>query len=371
MAPLCRGHLFFGTSTSFLYKRKYIPFNILMSHIRLTILFSLLHFTLYAQVRKDTIFFNNGSLVVGQLKKIRLGVVTFDPDDANDITVQQRKVRGLSARSEVFRIETIRKKLLYGVIRPDTVPQFVKVGYGASIETLHVEEIFNAYPFSDKFMQNFSGSVGLGYSYTRSSGFGRFNIDGNLQYRSKRHEVAASLSGIYSQTDTGFTRDREDLSIRDNYYFSPASFITGFIAYQKNREIGLKRRFQEGLGIGNKFVTSKSLYAWARTGLVLNQEQSLEGKNSGLLTEGFAQLQFNVFRFTKPEVNLNFRQTFFVGITEAGRFRTDGQVDLSWEMINDLKLSLQFYNNYDSRPPTAGVSRFDYGIIFGIKYTWQ
>jgi len=342
-----------------------------MKFIRLTICLCLLQFTLRAQVSKDTLFFNNGSMVIGKLKKIRLGIITFDPDDANDITVQQRKVRGVSARSEVFRIETIRKKLLYGVIIPDTVPQFVKVGFGTSIETLHVEEMFNAYPFSDKFMQNFSGSLGLGYSYTRSSGFGRFNMDGNQQYRSKKHEVSTTLSWIYSQTDTGFTREREDLNIRDNYYFSPASFITGFIAYQRNMEIGLRRRFQEGLGVGNKFVTTKSMYALARGGLVLNQEQSLEGKNSGLLTEAFTQLQFNVFRFSKPEVNLNFRQTLYVGITEAGSFRTDGQVDLSLELISDLKLSLQLYNNYDSRPPTAGVSRMDYGIICGIKYTWQ
>jgi hypothetical protein len=86
--------------------------------------------------------------------------------------------------------------------------------------------------------------------------------------------------------------------------------------------------------------------------------------------EGFAQLQFNMFKFTKPEVNLAFRQTIYLGITEGGRLRTDGQVDLSWELVSDLKLSLQVYNNFDSRPPTAGVSKLDYGIVFGIKYTW-
>jgi hypothetical protein len=339
-----------------------------MKNIPLTILLCLLQFSLHAQVKKDSLFFNNGSMVIGELKKIRLGVVTFDPDDANVITVQQRKLRGISARSEVFRVETIRKKLLYGVITPDTVPQYVKVGYGTSIDNLHVEEIFIAYPFSDRFTQNFTGSVGLGYSYTRSSGFGRFNLDGNLTYQSKRHEISGTLSGIYSQTDSGFTRDREDFNVRDNYYFSPASFVTVFIAYQKNREIGLKRRFQEGLGLGNKFITSKSMYAWARGGFVLNQETSLEGKRSGVLTEGYAQLQFNIFKFSKPEVNLNVRQSLYVGITEGGRLRSDGQVDLTWEMISDLKLSLQFYNNYDSRPPSVGVSKTDYGIIFGIKY---
>ena len=54
--------------------------------------------------KKDTLFFNAGSTIVGEVKKIKLGVVTFDPDDANDITVQLRNLKTLSAGSEVFRI---------------------------------------------------------------------------------------------------------------------------------------------------------------------------------------------------------------------------------------------------------------------------
>ncbi|HXB31656.1 MAG TPA: hypothetical protein VNW49_17665, partial [Puia sp.] len=43
---------------------------------------------LLSQQLKDTIFFRNGSIILGEVKMIKLGVITFDPDDANDITVQ-------------------------------------------------------------------------------------------------------------------------------------------------------------------------------------------------------------------------------------------------------------------------------------------
>lgn len=334
----------------------------------LLIILILISISVFAQDRKDTIFFNNGTMVIGKLKKIRMGVVTFDPDDANDITVQLRKVRGLSAIREIYRVETIDRQVLYGIISPDTVPQFVKIGFGANEEIYHVEEIAGLYPFSNDFKQNFSGSIGLGYNYTRSSSFGRVNFDAAVNYVSKRHEASFTLSGIYSQTDSGFTRDREDLNIRDNYYFSSTSFITPFYVYQRNLEVGIDSRHQLGFGAGNKFITNKKMFAWARGGFVVNQEKSTEGTYSGLLTEAFAQTQFNLFKFTKPEVKLNFTQTVYLGLTDAGRVRTDGQIDLSWEIITDFKLSLQFYNNYDSRPPSAGVSNVDYGIVFGLKY---
>ena len=58
-----------------------------------------------AQKSRATIFFRNGTIVIGKIKNAKLGVVTFDPDDANDITVQLRRLKSMAATSTVFRIE--------------------------------------------------------------------------------------------------------------------------------------------------------------------------------------------------------------------------------------------------------------------------
>jgi hypothetical protein len=312
----------------------------------------------------------NGSKIIGEIKGIKLGVIDFDPDDANDITVQLRKIKTIIGNSDIFRVETIRKQVSFGFIRPDSAEKKVRVVLGLQQTTMNIEEIFNLYRFSNKFGQRFSGSVGAGYSYSRSSGFGRFNFDGALNYVSKNQELNLTASALYSQTDTGLTRDMEGISIKDNIYFSTRSFATVFLNYQRNLELGLARRYQEGIGVGNKFITSKSVYAWGRSGFVFNQEKSVENVSSGLLTEVFAQLQFNFFRFTKPEINLDFTQTVYAGLTDAGRIRTDGATNLSWEIINDFKLNLNLYTNYDSKPPVAGSSTFDYGSVIGFKYTF-
>jgi hypothetical protein len=320
--------------------------------------------------KKDTIFFNNGTIVIGKLKKIKVGVVTFDPDDANDITVQLRKVKAIAAVREIYRVESTKKEVYFGILEPDTLPNYVMIDNGVTHKSMALEEIINLYPYSDRFIQRFAGNIGIGYDYTRSSGFGRFNYDGSIKYYSKQTELVTAFSGIYTITDSTFSRDREEISIKDNYYFSPTSFATAFLVYQRNLELGINRRYQEGLGIGNKFITSKVVYAWARTGLVFNQEISTEGVNSGTLTEFYAQLQFNLFKFTKPEIKFDITQTVYGGITEKGRIRSDGVANLSWEIVKDLRLSLQFYNNYDSKPPVASSSNFDYGVVFGISFVF-
>jgi hypothetical protein len=210
----------------------------------------------------------------------------------------------------------------------------------------------------------------MGFTYTRSSDFGQLNFNAKLNYTSKKVEITLSTSGIYSLTDSTFSRDREEIFLKNNYFFSPTWFGTFFVGYQKNLELGLDRRFQEGLGIGNKYITSKHVYAWARSGLVLNQEKNTENVSSGTLTEAFAQLEFNFFRFTKPEVNFVLSDGFYYSLSESGRVRNDGEADLYWEIVRKLKLDLTFYTNYDSKPPGAESRTFDFGIVFGLNFTF-
>lgn len=319
---------------------------------------------------KDTLFFSNGSVVIGEFKKAKLGVVTFDPDDANDITVQLRKLKTIAARSKIFRIETVNNNLYFGTILPSSSPNIIYVSTGIDTIAQRIENISIMYPLEKTAIQRITGSAGLGYSYTRSSGLGRLNFDGDVTYTSRRTELVLSASGIYTIYDSLFSRDNEALSLKYNYYFLRNWFTTTFLAYQRNLELGLQRRFQEGFGLGNKFITSKYAYTWGRTGVVFNQEKNTEGVTSGVLTELFGQLELNFFRFENPKINVKLQQTFYYSLSESGRFRNDGSLNFSWEILNDLNLSFEPYNSFDSKPPGEESSKFDYGINLGVNYTF-
>jgi len=324
----------------------------------------------FSQAPKDTIYFLNGTTVIGKIKKIKLGVVTFDPDEANDITVQMIKLRTLAAVRQVFRIETIQGKVYFGQLRPHPNPNYVYFVGGTDSVTIHVQEISVVYPFKNEILQRFSGNFGLGFNYTKSSDFGRLNFDAKLNYYAKQEVITLSTSGIYTITDTTFSRDREDVSLKWNHYFTTTWFSTIQTQYQRNLELGLDRRFQEGVGAGNKFITSRKVYAWTRGGVVFNQERSTENVNSGTLTELFAQLEFNFFRYTKPKVDFTIAQAMFFSLSQAGRIRNDGEANLNWEIIKDLRLNLSFYNNYDSKPPNVGGTKFDFGWVFGLSFVF-
>jgi hypothetical protein len=338
--------------------------------MKILILSIAIFFCSYAQsqVLKDTLFFNNGSIVIGKIKNIKLGIVTFDPDDANDITVELRKLKTMIGRSKIFRVETVDNRLYFGTIAFHPEPNMIYVQSATDSTPINLIEVSILYAFDKTVLERFSGSAGIGFSYTKSSGFGRLNFDAAIMYTSRKEELSLNLSGIYTIYDSLASRDKEELNIKYNYYFIRNWFATGFISYQRNLELGLQRRYQEGLGFGNKFVKSKKVYAWGRGGMVLNQEKSTEDVSSGTLSEFFGQLEVNFFRFGRPKINLMLAQTVYYSVSQKDRFRNDGSMNLKVEIFKDFNLNLELYHNYDSKPPVAGSNKFDYGTVFGFNY---
>lgn len=295
-------------------------------------------------------------------------MVTFDPDDANDIDVQLRKIKTITATWRIFRIETVDQHVYFGLLKPTTEEKTILLETGSGSFSLALDRISILYPFDKSIWQRFSGNVGIGFNYTKSSDFGRLNSDIGVNYAAKDVELGLGLSGIYTITDSTFTRDREEVTIKANYYFLRNWFATAFVAYQRNLELGLEQRFQEGFGVGNKFITSRTFYSWARTGVVFNQERSTENVNSGTLVETFGQFEINFFHFAKRKVNMTLTQTLYYNLTQAGRIRTDGDISITWEVFKNFNVSFEIYNTYDSKPPTVGSEKFDYGTVFGINY---
>ena len=55
---------------------------------------------------------------------------------------------------------------------------------------LYIQDISIVYPYKNSFLQRFSGALGVGFTYTRSSDFGQINFNAKLNYLSKKEEIA-------------------------------------------------------------------------------------------------------------------------------------------------------------------------------------
>ena len=77
---------------------------------------------------------------------------------------------------------------------------------------------------------------------------------------------------------------------------------------------------------------------------------------------------FLAFRFDSPKLDANTSLYVFPSVTDLGRVRIQFDTRFSYELLKDFTVALTFYDSFDSRPPTAGVEKNDFGVTFGLGW---
>lgn len=319
---------------------------------------------------QDTLYLNNKSVLVGKFKGLSQGRIRFKINDASEVNVEIEKVKTLYVVTYVLEIETLQGTNFIGYF---DVSDSGRVHIVNIIDTLDIsfKDITQVTTFSHNFWDALTASVGAGYSYTKSSEVGRFNFDGKANYTNEHFRFALSSSFIVTQDSTSFVRDREQVQLTTSYYYTPRFFNAAILNYQRNLQLGLLVRTQQGVVVGGRLLSGQKMQLSNILGLVVNQETNTSGSSSGLLYEIPLALTYDFYSNSMPDVRFSIKETVFFGVAQNGRIRQDGESSISWDFLADFTLKTSVYHNYDSNPPQSTGSNLDYGLVFGLSYNFN
>jgi hypothetical protein len=203
---------------------------------------------------------------------------------------------------------------------------------------------------------------------SKSSNIGQVNFHGNAAFATRKVDYAA-VASVIGSIDTGqYSRDNEYIQLYAAYNLTPTWFLSAAAQYQRNLELSIGRRFLELLGGGKKLVIKQTWELVAVTGISLTQEKSIAGETKGSSFEIPAMIRFDFFRFRDPDIQVTSIETLYYSLSEAGRVRFDGSTSFSWQLVRYFYFKISPYSNYDSKPPAASKSNFDYGIVVSLSY---
>jgi hypothetical protein len=324
----------------------------------------------FAQPQKDTLFFTNGEKLIGELKSMTRGIASFDDDGVGLINVKFYKLKSVHTTMSVLRIETVEKEWLYGKLVPSEVRDTVYLDDGLHRIKIARSDINSIAPLRQRFFAKLDGNVSAGLSFSKSSAIGQFNLNGNVKYTSRNLVSELTVNNIGSIDSSGFSRDQENVALSFYHYFGNSSWLgVGALGYQRNVELSLAHRYQGMVGGGNKFVSGQFFEMLALTGIATNTEESLTGVSShGLLTEIPLILKLDYFKFKGPNMQIGMTNAGYLSLSQKGRYRYDGNISFSWELISDFYLTANLYANYDSKPADVGSGKTDYGLVTGISF---
>jgi Protein of unknown function, DUF481 len=340
-------------------------------HLTLSLLLaaSLISHSASAQL-KDTLFLHDGQILSGEFKKFQYGKIEFDMDNVQIVNVKYNKIRTIRTHQHNYRVETADRRIITGVIKPAENDGIIRIQTKDSVILIPIDQATLITAFDPRWIKNIHGYVSAGYSYTKSSNIGRLNLDASANFNSRKFNSILSGNAAYTTEKKTLSRDRENISTSNFYILTPWWSLGAILSYQRNLELGLLRRYQESFGYRYNVIYRNRFQLRLLSGITINQERNINSESLKPVFEIPLNVNLNLFKFEKPNISITTSQTVFVGLTQKGRVRYDGDTRFSWEMIKDLSLTTSIYHSYDSKPVAAGANNFDFGIVFGLKYTF-
>lgn len=317
-------------------------------------------------VKSDTVYFQNGNRITGEVKIMEKNLLELSTDDAGKIKIEWDKIDSIYIKQRI-RIEHTDGRILFGTLKPTSKPK-VAVFLLDDMTPIALEHInvVRITPDDVKFLTRLEGKMSSGFSYTKASDLGRFNFGGNIMYRHNMNQVEMDYSVLTEQKNEN-RHQKQNGGMQYIRLLPKKWFVVNRLFAESNSELGLQLRTNYVLGGGNNLIYSNYSIMYIAGGLLTNRETTTDTATYNL--EGAISLKFSVFKYSSPKLSFDLKGTVYPSINNWGRIRTYVESTLSWEVFNDFYLKWSFYHEFDNRPLNTTGSLSDWAIgLFGIEY---
>jgi len=333
-------------------------------------IFLLINFTVNAQ-KDDTLYFLNGDRISGEIKQFKYGYLTYKTYGVSTVKVKIDKISTFYSKKS-FDILFKDGRRRFGSFDTSYMAQFVKIVITNDSILTPLIEIVEITPIKKKFWSNIDGSVDLGFSYTRANTLSQLTLNSNITYTQRKYITNFkfnSINSIQNNKDSSRTKKND---INGNFYrlIKGNWYGIGLASAEQNTELGLDLRLQGGVGLANELVHTNRHNFVASLGFVANKEWSATSNGTRINADGYMSINYKLFRFEDPEIDITTSAIAFPSFTIAGRWRVNYDIQMKFKIITDMFFSISFYTNYDSRPPSDAPSNVDYSLTVSFGYTF-
>ncbi len=318
-----------------------------------------------ASSKVDTVYFQNGDRITGEVKSMGDNLLHLSTDDARNISIEWNKIDSIFVLNPL-RLTLMNGEIRYGRIYPSgKVSECILHESNGRTENVLLWNIVELIPLEKKFINRVSGTISSGFSYVKASDVAQLDFAANFQYKGEKIVFEANYSVILTSDISGTTqRQNGGASL---YRVLPKNWsIQGRILAESNSYFELDLRSTAGLGANYYLIRNNKQSLSLGSGFVINREFSGELTQDNF--EGILMTNYKLYLFDSPEVSLNFAGHLIPGLSQFGRIRSEIDSNLKWEIFKDFYLKWTFYNSFDNKPLSGVDINRDWGITLGLEY---
>jgi hypothetical protein len=293
-------------------------------------------------------------------------MLRLSTDDMGTISIEWTAIASIDSQY-TFDVEQAGGRSFSGVIGTTPDGESLTIRDADTEETIDVTSVTRISELETGFWERLSGSLSLGFNYTKSTGISTGSIAFNSAYQAEQLKITLDASAYETSSPDTESSSREQIASTVQFKRDRPSFLLLLNSLERNDELGIDRRLQSGGALARYFRQDQDSELMLLAGAVANQEWTSGADDSQQSLEGVLGAQWRIFRFSDPEVSLTSTLYAYPSLTESGRVRGSLDVSLRREIISDLFFDLSLYDSYDSDPPSEGEKN-DYGIVTSLGY---
>jgi hypothetical protein len=319
-----------------------------------------------ARDKTDVIVLKNGDRVTGEITELEFGLLRLSTDDMGTVSIEWTAIASIDSQY-TFDVQQAGGRSFSGLIATSADGESLTIRDADTEETIELTSVTRITELETGFWERLSGSLSVGFNYTKSTGISTGSISFSSAYQAEQLRVTLDASAYETSSPDTEPSSREQIASTVQFQRDRPAFLLLLNSLERNDELGIDARFQSGAAVARYFRQDLDSELMLLAGAVANQEWTNGADDSQQSLEAVLGAQWRIFRFSDPEVSLSSTLYAYPSLTESGRVRGSLDVSLRRELISDLFFDLSLYDSYDSDPPSEGEKN-DYGIVTSLGY---
>lgn len=329
------------------------------------ILFFCFEGTKAASSKIDTVYFQHGDRITGEMVSLNKGILKLKTDDGGTINIEWKKIDSLCILNPL-RILKHNGGILFGQLYPSGKRQVcILVDENNQTSEIELQSIVELIQLEKRILDRLSGTLSAGYSYIRATKVTQLDFAGNVEYKGEKDIVSANYNVVL--TDDGSETTQRQSGGASYYRVLPKNWsVQGKVLGESNSEFVLDLRTSVITGLSYSLIRSNTQILQSGAGISVNREFSGDLAQNNL--EGLVGLKYYLFILESPEVSFNFEGYLIPGLNHFGRIRSSINSDLKWEMFKDFYLKGSLFFSSDNKPLSGVDVKSDWGTSLGLEF---
>lgn len=318
----------------------------------------------------DTLYTLSGDVLVGELKSLRLGVLTFDTQYADsDFKIEWSEVDGIIVNSTLLIYTNDGSRYIGTMHLLQGQPRLTRVKTNTTNITMTMENIVEITAIKKNLIDRMNIWLDAGYSYSKANNNQQLSVDGRFKYQAAKWTLEGDFSKVGTYQDQVDETSRTNGGGSFSHYIFGKTFAFAGLEFLRNSEQLLKLRTTSKVGLGYYFFRTNYWYMGTGIGLA-NSLEDYGGDNPVFESsfEGLGILELNAYDI--GDLNVISKVSVYPSFTNKGRIRINSDFTVKYDLPLDFYIKISLTHNYDSEP-LIDVPTTDFIFRTGVGWEWD